>query len=486
MAVDTVHAEYTDLATVWEACRAVAKGQRAVHDLGEKFLPKLTNQTTEDYDKYKARALFYNATRRTIAALVGLLFRKDPTVTVPAGAEALLDDINQGGMPFDQFMIECGREYMTVGRFGILIDYPSASPDLTLADALRLNLRPTMTLYRAETIINWQTTRVANTHVLSQVRLKERHVERVDEFTEKAEDRWRVLDLDPAGHYRVRIYRKNERGEEEQVGDDVYPMMNNARLTRIPFEIFPRIKCDDPPLLDLVEVNLSHYRVTADYEHGTHFVGLPTPYITGYVPEPNTKLHIGGTAAWCFPDVSTQVGFLEFHGAGLSNCERNLDRKEQYMAVLGARMLEAPKRDAEAAETASIYRSGENASLGSVADQLGLCFTRALTTLCAWAGLAGEVEVVLNKDFVPVRMDSATLTALVAAWQSGALSSQELFRNLQEGEVIAADANYEDEEARKAENPPPMLEAELRVAASAAASGAAKGAAAAAQGGANG
>ncbi|WP_457831240.1 DUF4055 domain-containing protein, partial [Staphylococcus aureus] len=80
---------------------------------------------------------------------------------------------------------------------------------------------------------------------------------------------------------------------------------------------------DLPPLVDLVDMNYAHYLVSADYEHGCHFAGLPTPVVTGYTPqngpngEPPEKLYIGSAAAWVFPQPDAKAYFLEFEGQGL-------------------------------------------------------------------------------------------------------------------------------------------------------------------------
>lgn len=452
MAITTTHAQYEEFAPIWEECRAAAIGQRAVHALGEAVLPRLEGQTDTAYSAYLRRTPYYNATGRTIKGLVGMLFRKDPVVEVPPGAEYLLDDITQCGVPFNRFLSDCATEYLRVGRFGVLTDYPQTTEGMTLADAIRLNLRPTLTLYRAESIINWETEQVGNVHVVTQVRLQEVYTEKVDEFTVKSEDRWRVLDLFN-GIYRVRVYRKTDKGEFEQVGTDVFPKLpGNVPITRIPFDLFPCVDVIDPPLVDLVDLNLSHFRVSADYEHGTHFVGLPTPYVTGYQHDGKSKIAIGGTTMLVFPDKDTKVGFLEFTGQGLATSERNLDRKEHMMAVLGARMLEAPKREAEAAETASIYRIGENATLAAVADMLSYFFTGVMEFFCLWAGFQGEAVVTISKDYLPKTVDAGLLRELVAAMQKGALSRVELFRNLQEGEVIDAKTTFEEEQERIAED----------------------------------
>jgi hypothetical protein len=93
-----------------------------------------------------------------------------------------------------------------------------------------------------------------------------------------------VLDLD-GGRYRVCVFADGAHGKDGDVLlSEVYPLMNGKPLDFIPFTFLSTddntAEVDEPPLIDLVNVNLSHYRTCADLEHGAHFTGLPTPYIT--------------------------------------------------------------------------------------------------------------------------------------------------------------------------------------------------------------
>lgn len=454
MGVSTQHADYAAMAETWKKCRDCAAGQKAVHAAGETYLAKLKDQTAEDYQAYVSRASFYNAFWRTVAGMKGLLFRDDPQTVVPAVAEPMHDDVTMSGVPLSTFGQMLADEVVTVGRAGVLADYPTAPVGTTLADAKRMNLRPTLALYKAESIINWRMGMVNNQHVVTMVVLEEQHTAQAvdDEFGTVGETRYRVLDL-AGGKYRVRVFKVNDKGEDEQIGGDLFPLMGNQPMGFIPFVFFgpddttPTVY--DPPLIDLADMNLSHYRTTADLEHGAHFTGLPTPVVSGYTKEnEGEKLYIGSTAAWVFPDPQAKATYLEFTGQGLGALERLLDRKEQQMAVLGARMLEAQKRAVESAESAAIHRKGEESILSGIASVLSLGMTRALGWFAAFAGATGEVKFEINKDFLPMGMSPQMLTALVQSWQGGAISSQALFENLKAGQLYEPDATFEDEEAR--------------------------------------
>ena len=451
MAVEKPNTEYTMMAERWKRCRDTASGQDAVHNAGAIYLPALKDQPLPDYQAYVKRTPFFNATYRTISGLVGMLFRKPPAVEVPAAIQEYMDDVTMSGIPLHVLAQQVAYECLDVGRVGLLVDYPqSAEQPVTVAQAQSQGLRPTIQVYKAETIINWRSARVNNATTLVLVVLKESETILKDEFTETSEDRWRVLDLSGGG-YRARVFRREK--DQDVLLSETFPQMNGKPLPNIPFvfigvdDLKPEV--DEPPLIDLVNLNLSHYRTTADLEHGAHFTGLPTPVVSGYTPlTEGEKLYIGSSAAWVFPAADAKASYLEFTGQGLGALESILNRKEQQMAILGARMLEPQRRAVESADAASIHRKGEESTLSAIAQTISIGITRALTWFSEWAGAGDKVEFDLNRDFYPAPMDAGALTALVSAWQSGAISRQVLFDNLQKGEVIDIHTTIEDEEAR--------------------------------------
>lgn len=462
MSVKDKHPEYDEYAVKWQRCRDVFAGQDKVHAAGPLYLPRLIDQEEDDYKAYVVRATFYNASYRTVVGLAGMIFRQPPKVVVPDPVIPFLDDITLSGVPFNTFVDDVTKEALQIGRVGVFVDYPTADAAVaTLADAKTKNLRPSIVRYCAESIINWRTRSINNKSVLSLVVLEEKEEVVVDEFHSKWETRYRVLDLTDTGQYRVRIF-KIIKDQDVQIGGDIYPQMNGKTLDYIPF-IFVGVEeltsdLDLPPLIDLVDLNLSHYRTTADYEHGAHFTGLPTPVITGFTPEDATKkIYIGSQSAWVFPKADAKAFYLEFSGDGLKTLETMLTRKEAQMAILGARMLEPQKRGVESADSVAIHRKGEDSMLASVAQTLSIAIEKALDWFVEWCGIqvveggkedAEAVQFDLNRDFYPVPMSPQMLTSLMSMWQQGAISKQTLFKNLQQGEVIDQDATFEDEETK--------------------------------------
>jgi hypothetical protein len=459
--VATQHPDYSRMLPMWQKCIDCAEGEHAVHDAKTHYLPRLSEESTEDYNQRMARTPFFNAVWRTISGLKGTMFRKPPQLTAPEPVAVALYDADMAGAPLDAVAQELVEELLTTGRCGLMVDYPQVDQpgNMTAAQVAALGLRPYLALYPATTIINWKSGRINGVMQLTMVVLQEQNVEPGEsEFDSVSATQYRVLDLFE-GAYRQRMFRQSDSGDV--LVWEVFPLMNGQRMREIPFVIFGvdslGWRIESPPLLDLAEMNLHHYTVSADYEHGCHFSGLPTAILSGYQPAEDAEpLRIGGKAIIALPDPNARGTYMEVQ-SNFEALRRNLDEKKAEMAVLGARMLENQKTSVEAAETLRQRQAGEQSALSGLADIVSMGITRALQWFGAWMRATGEITYQINKDFIPAGMTAQELTALVQAWQSGAISDQTLYSNLQQGEIIDADTSFEEEQERIRSSAPLLM-----------------------------
>lgn len=444
MSVETEHPAYTAYKDQWRRCRDTISGQDEVHGAGEKYLPRLTDQDDAQYDSYKMRARFLNAMQRTVEGLTGLVMRKDPIVT--GTYEDFLIDVT--GMTVQQYMLGTLTEILSVGRGGTYIDFPVSPGGLSVAQAERLAMQPTWSFYPAEDIINWKKNDEA---VYTLVVLREYYTKvNNDEFSNEEDVRYRVLDIEPKTQkYRVRVMQQ----DGSLMSDEVFPKQNGQTMDFIPFIEHGTFK---PTLLDVADNNLQHYRLSADHNHGLHYVALPTPYITG-IDKNDAPSTIGPQKLWILENQEAKVGLLEFEGQGLQSIKEELAAIEKNMAQLGARMLSDMAGD-ETATAANIRNSAETSALSNIVVSLNEDFRIITNITNEWMdGDSENSEVEYNKDFTPTRIDAQTITVLVAAWQAGSITLETLIENLQAGEIVSGDITAEDyADKLSAELPPGM------------------------------
>ncbi|HEY9173456.1 MAG TPA: DUF4055 domain-containing protein [Verrucomicrobiae bacterium] len=473
--MNSTHPDYDATLPAWLRARDVVAGEDAVKAAGEKYLPRLDSQSTDDYLGYKSRASFFNAAARTAEGIVGLIFRRDPVVRVPANKDTLstalakcLDDLDLLGTTLTAYARNVIEEVVIVGRCGTLVDWQGEGEGRAYAS-----------LYRAEDIRNWRVERVNGRNVLTLLALVERVESREqraegDEFATETVDQLRVLKLEARRaesaegrtdwQYVVELYQQQEvrspgrrTKQEWTLVDRRVPLRLGKPLPLIPFvfhgpcHALPDV--DKLPLTDIIAVNLDHYRLSADYRHGLHFTALPTAWVSGF--DKDAELRIGSSTAWVSETVGAAAGFLEFTGQGLTTFERAMDRDERLMAVLGTRMLAEQKRVGESADAIALRQSGENSVLGALATSISDSLTHVLRWCYWWHSTEDKPDLVsaemvlvsLNTDFALQGMDAPSITALVSAWQSGLISHDTALDSLRKGEVIPDGRTNAEEKA---------------------------------------
>ena len=153
--------------------------------------------------------------------------------------------------------------------------------------------------------------------------------------------------------------------------------------------------------------------------------------------------------------VGAVAGFLEFKGQGLSTFENAQDRDEQMMAVLGSRMLEDTKRVGETADAIELRQAGENSILMTLALSVSDSISQVLRWVYWWNSTESLPQDVsedlvllqINTDFTAKGLSSVELTAIVGAWQSGAISRETMFDLFRKGEVLPT-GRTDDEEKK--------------------------------------
>lgn len=440
MPVNTKRQEFLDFLPRWQRCRDVTAGATAVKAKGVTYLPKPEGKQEKDYPAYLARAEFYGATGRTVNGLLGAMFRKEPVIESSVKTPELLLDVTGDGVPFGAFCKIVAMEILQCGRVGVLVDLPK-EPTPTP--------KPRFVRYIAEQIINWRAAFADGGLILEQVIIEEVIEEPAVDFGVTLVDQWRELVLID-GIYNMRLWRNRKESNEDSefyIAEQAIPNKAGKPLTFIPFWFIGSDRLSpDPapiPIEDLVELNLSHYLKSADYNTGLYYAGNPVVWLAGF---PNsTELSIGSGMAWVTDNTEAKAGYLEFTGQGLQPIRDAMSDSEKRMAAIGGRLLEEQKADAESAVTVMLRNSGENSVLKTIALTMSQGLTDSLTVFTEWAGIEGESKVTINTDFFAIKLSAPEITALVSSWQKGAFSHDTLLYNLKKFEVLPDGVTPEQE-----------------------------------------
>jgi hypothetical protein len=488
MPVNSTHPLYDQFAEAWQRVRDVLAGEDAVKAGGVRYVPRLDTQTNDEYGDYLARGFFYNATSRTVAGYLGMIFRREPVVNRPGqssderrvGAEsggasslpsaardgapalpgivdvfdAFIEDVDLFGTTFDSYARRLAAEILAVGRGGSLVDWNDGGEN-----------RAFLNFYRAEDILNWRVARINGRVQPTMVVLREWTPEMgKDEFQEELKEEILVLRLEhsaepdadgaaslPRRSYVVERWRQQKKADNDRETEWVLmsrttAMRHGKPLSSIPFVFHgpthSRADVERSPIEDIVVANLDHFRLNVEFKHGLHFTALPTAWVSGF--DKSSELKVGSRAAWVTETTGATAGFLEFKGDGLQTFERAMDRVERLLAVLGSRLLESQKRVSESAEALAIRQGGEASILGDLANSLSASLTDVMRWVYWWHTVIPDPSdvdeetmcVKLNTDFETAHLNGHDLAALVSAWQAGAISRDTLLHNLRQGEIL--------------------------------------------------
>lgn len=470
MPVNTKHPSVSKAEPAWKLVRDVLGGPRTVRAAGEEILPSNHEQPLDDYAKMSKRAIFLGATKRALKAFTGFVFRNNPQFTAPSFMKPFMDDATMTGKTFYDYCKIVVKEVDAVGRCGSLIEWD---------DPAKEN-RAFVMHYKTEDIINWKYKRMNGKTVLALLVLREMSNEQYakddpgdDPYENEEVEQYRQYELLPGpentAFVHVSIWRERVMGKGEKAASDFvmvdqsYPNRRGFPLERIPF-VCHNVEGDDLPpgeipLEDMAEVNCGHFRNSADHEKALHICGSPTLMLAGFDAEQD--YYLGSDKAIVTEKSDAKGEYLQLSAESLAALEKAIDKKEEQMAALGARMLEkqsSGRGQAEAYETVAVRQSGETSALMDITIACTQTLSKVMAWVAWWSASRGddvvedhakEAFVELNTDFVSTDMDPTMLTALTSAYMSGSISEEVYFHKLQQGGIIQSEKTFDEEQADK-------------------------------------
>jgi hypothetical protein len=447
-------------------------GERFVKLRGELYLPRpdagdlspMDPRSIARYDAYKTRAVFYNVAQRTLDGLVGEVFLRPPAVTVPPQIEAVIKDANGTGASLEQLSKLTLGAVLSKGRAGIFIDYPAkGDADTTVAEQQAGYVRPTIVFYEPENIINWKVIKRGGKYILSLVVLRE-YYDRDQlgfegTFVTQTAIRYRVLQL-INDVYVQSLYQLTENSTPQ-----VFNITDGEGnpLIELPFT-FVGAKDNSPsidpaPMLAICQLNLGHYRNSADYEEACFVMGQPTVVVAGLTKQwvdevlPN-GIRVGSRGGIPLP-VGATANIIQVQPNTM--VKEAMDTKERQMAALGAKLVEQ-RTVTQTATEAEINSSAETSVLQSCAGNVEAAIKWALE----WAGIFANaikfsddanargvaVKYEINSDFDIMRLSWQDRQQMLKEWQANAITTDEYRANLRRAGIATLDDDdFEQEQA---------------------------------------
>lgn len=440
------HPEYLGYLPSWSLMRDAMAGEDEIKAKGTTYLPMksgivaMTDERKQRaaYDAYKLRAEFPEIVAPTVRGAVGTMLDQPATIELPKALEPLREKATADGLTLDALHRRIAIELMTVGRYGLL-------PGVTKAGV------PYLAGYVAESIINWDSTDREVDYLVLDESGRVRNPETGEWETVEAYLECFIKD----GAYTAREWTKAAAGwasDEEVVAQD----RKRKALDSLPFVFIGANDLtaapDDVPLYGLAKLAVRVYRLDADYTFALHMTSEPTPWANGF-PDPveavkngHAPTTLGSSRLWLLPE-GAQAGYLEFTGPGLERQQAAINDALTRAVVFGAQILSDSQRTAESGEAIRLRLGNQASTLKTIAFNSAAGLEKALKNVAVWVGAnPDEVKVTPVTDFFDHALSPQEITAVVAAWQSGAYSKQTMFDRFKKGELIPAERTFEEEQ----------------------------------------
>lgn len=463
MPIDTYISDAQQYVDCWRTVRDVLAGPEALRAAGTRYLPRnpgqavftYRGQRVDEYANYVARSMPLTYAAPLLNRLVGVVFRKAPAFTTTASVVEQLGNVTLSApaVSGEGLAKQLLRELITTGWCGVMVDYDDRSG------------RPYQRVYRAEAIRSWRFGLVGATPWLTRLILHEQVVEPDpgDPYMTRTADHFVVCALDnevsdgtelPFGPYTVTRYRREETtGDIVQIGESRTPLRRGTPLGAIPFvPLNPWGTCWQPcrpPLMDLCDLILGHYRNSADLEHLLHKCAAGTVLFGAGIDHKSQEgfLETGAGRVLFTELTGASLQYVQTSGAAGVEITSAMDAKKAEMAVAAGRLLLSQQKNvAESGAALELQFAGEDATLQQMAGSVAMALEEALRLHTWWDGYdgpRGEITVELNDQFLMGRLAPQDVMQLTTAAEAGAMTDADLFWNLKTGERLDPSTDYD-------------------------------------------
>lgn len=458
--VKSQHREYIANFPRWKKIRDVlgANCKSYLRDVGSSEPDK--EYGAQRQKDYADGAVFYNFTKRTLSGMVGAVMRKPPEIILPSGVEYLLENCDGAGIGLVQQAQDALAEIDALGRGGLLVDAPQTAA-ATMAEQNAGQLNPRILFYTAENIISWRKEARGSTSVLTQVRLVEpyEYANANDEFDMLMGMRVRVVEL-VDGLYQQRVFTYAAEGNQKDDVVTITPMIGGKRINYIPFTFIGSdnndSSVDAPPLETLADINIGHYRNSADVEESSFITSQPTLMV---YPGQNMNASQFSEANPNGIRLGSRMGHNLGNGGGSellqaaeSNLALSLMEKKENQAVMAGAQLITPTIQVTA-EAARLQRGADTSIMVTIAQNVSQAYEKAIGWCCEFMGLTGEVVFELNTEMFMQQLTAQDRAQWIADINAGLMPMRAYYAAMR----AAGATNWTDEEIEEElqRQPPP-------------------------------
>ena len=424
----------------WSVMAAVTKGTNYIRDLSETYLPQEPREDDDAYQTRVDRSVLSPYTSRLIETAAGAILRKPIHIEGDPYWLELAKNIDGIGSNINEYARRALVSSLTYGHSAILVDYPAAANAMNLAEERAMGRRPYFVHIDAPQIWGWR--KEPGTNRLLQVRIHDYDVRPLNEFGEEQVEEMRVIY--PGRYDLYTLGRSTETVSFDETGgyslDEIplVPIYSNRRDVLI----------SQPPLLDIANLNITHYQRQADLIHALHIAAMPTLVLEGW--DDTTGSATMGVNYAIAMQPGNKAYYVQADATSFDAQMQELQSLEGQMSTLGVTKLFGQKFVAESAEAKRIDQAQSNSVLSIISQELESCLNQAFAFAAQYVGIEPP-EIKIDRDFDYYRLIGQDISVLAQLNQMGKISDEMLLEVLRRGEILPDDTNIEEAARQTAE-----------------------------------
>lgn len=444
--VSTPLPEYTAHQESLKLINTLMGGTAAMRGAGTTYLPQEPAESTDAYPIRLGRTTLFNAFKRTVQKLTGEVFCKDVDVgedVPPQVAEWASEDIDLQGRNLSRFAQKVFMAGLRDGVTHILADYPQADGVATLADEKAAAIRPYWVHIEASRLIGWRFETVNGKRTLVQVRITEVQTVPDGDYATKNVNRIRVLNQDS---FEIWEEHADDKGESEWVlVQEGIVTLGFIPLATFMFGEQVSEMTADPPLDDLAELNLAHWKLDSDYRTTLHqmvpiWFGKGITDATGKGPgEGGSQVIVGAGRLIHSMNTEADLKGIALESGPAEAMKAELAALEDKMALFGLTLM-LPKGGQITATQAGQDKSENDSALRGWAMVFKDGLELALQYMARWAKLGDKGgTLIVNTDFRA--FSGLDVTVLTTAMVAGKIPMGLWLKELQRRGVVEDDVD---------------------------------------------
>jgi hypothetical protein len=444
----------------WSKIDALCGGTTAMRAARETYLPKFPREDQDSYDYRIKTSTLFNGLGRTVENMAAKPFAEPVTYTDIDPEPALwLENIDLCGNNLSVFahnLLTAGLKY---GLTHILVECPPTTDKdgnllyPTRAAEQAAGIRPYLVHINPRQILGWKSAKnAAGAETLTMLRMMECVEKDAGEFGTVSIPQVRVL---TPGAWAT--YRKDPNKDE-------WPLYKSGKMSLgfIPLVTFYTRRTGfmtaTPPFSDLADLNIKHWQSSSDQDSVLHVARVPILAISGVTDDDKDKITIGAKSALMLP-TGGDAKYVEHTGAAISAGRESLQDLENQMRAMGAELLVETQVTTTATQN-NIEDSEAKCQLSMMVEGLEDALDQAVDIMHKWVKLDYKGDIDIFDDFSSGAVMQASgpfVIALVQLVNTGLLSKEDAFGEMQRYGIVNPDLVWADVQSRIELQPPEFV-----------------------------